>query len=130
MRKIIEKSGAAIIIESILHEIFGNFTRGTKQNSECLQNWENTPLHIAADKGQLGAYQLIMEYIAHSISHEMHVLNKKRLIIFGFDANQSTPFHLAAKNGYLSVCKLTTFLFCDMYISNFIEKSQSGYNIK
>ena len=111
MRKIVEKSGAAIIIVSILREIFGNFSRGTKQKS-YLEHWENTPLHLAANRGQLAAYQLIMENIdnknpAHFISPEMQVLNKEKGKSFlGFGSNISTPLHLAAKNGHLSVCKL------------------------
>ena len=63
MRKVVKKSGAAIIILSILREIFGNFIRGTKQNSKYLQCLFDTPLHLAADRGQLGAYQLIMENV-------------------------------------------------------------------
>ena len=111
-KKIVEKFGAAIIIVSILREIFGNFTRGKKQNSEYLQYQMNTPLHLAANRGQLAAYQLIMENIdnknpAHCISPEMQVLNKEKEESFlGFGSNISTPLHLAAKNGHLSVCKL------------------------
>ena len=111
-KKIVEKFGAAIIIVSILREIFGNFTRGKKQNSEYLQYQMNTPLHLAANRGQLAAYQLIMENIdnknpAHFISPEMQVLNKEKGKSFlGFGSNISTPLHLAAKNGHLSVCKL------------------------
>ena len=112
MRKIVDKSGSAIIIVSILREIFGDFKRGTKQNSEYLQYEMNTPLHLAANRGQLAAYQLIMENIdnknpAHCISPEMQVLNKEKEESFlGFGSNISTPLHLAAKNGHLSVCKL------------------------
>ena len=109
MREIVEKSGAAIIIVSVLREIFGNFARGTKQNSKCLQNWENTPLHFAANSGQLGAYQLIMENIdnknpAHFISRQMHPW---------------TPFHLAAHNGHFSVCELL--------INNISEKNPGDH---
>ena len=87
MRKIVKKSGAAIIILSILREIFGNFIRGTKQNSKYLQYLLNTPLHLAADRGQLGAYQLIMENVdnknpINSITDEMRWKYLKRRDVY------------------------------------------------
>ena len=111
MRKIVKKSGAAIIIVSILREIFGNFARRTKQNSKYLQNWVNTPLHLAADRSQLGAFQLIIEKIdiknpINIISDEMHLTYTRRGKLYHFGWNGTTPLHLAAKNGNLSICKL------------------------
>ena len=111
MRKIVKKSGAAIIIVSILREIFGNFARRTKQNSKYLQNWVNTPLHLAAESSQLGAFQLIIEKTdiknpINIISDEMHSKYKRRGKLYVFGWNGATPLHLAAKNGNLSICKL------------------------
>ena len=123
MRKIVKKSGAAIIILSILREIFGNFIRGTKQNSKYLQYLLNTPLHLAADRGQLGAYQLIMENVdnknpINSITHEMRWKYMKRRDVYELGSHGITPLHLAAKNGHLSVCKLI--------IENVFDKNPSG----
>ena len=109
MREIVEKCGAAIIILSILREIFGNFIRGTKQHHKYLQKMEQTPLHFAAERGQSGVYQLIMENIVDknpfhncwfSISWKIRRREK------WFAPGSATPLHLAAKNGYFSVCKL------------------------
>ena len=123
MRKIVKKSGAAIIILSILREIFGNFIRGTKQNSKYLQYLLNTPLHLAADRGQLGAYQLIMENVdnknpINSITDEMRWKYMKRRDVYELGSYGITPLHLAAKNGHLSVCKLI--------IENVFDKNPSG----
>ena len=123
MRKIVKKSGAAIIILSILREIFGNFIRGTKQNSKYLQYLLNTPLHLAADRGQLGAYQLIMENVdnknpINSITDEMRWKYMKRRDVYELGSHGITPLHLAAKNGHLSVCKLI--------IENVFDKNPSG----
>ena len=51
---------------------------------------ENTPLHFAANSGQLGAYQLIME----------NIVNKNPGDYTGW-----TPLHSAAQNGHLIVVK-------------------------
>ena len=123
MRKIVKKSGAAIIILSILREIFGNFIRGTKQNSKYLQCLFDTPLHLAADRGQLGAYQLIMENVdnknpINSITPEMRWKYMKRRVVYELGSYGITPLHLAAKNGHLSVCKLI--------IKNVVDKNPAG----
>ena len=123
MRKVVKKSGAAIIILSILREIFGNFIRGTKQNSKYLQYLLNTPLHLAADRGQLGAYQLIMENVdnknpINSITPEMRWKYMKRRVVYELGSYGITPLHLAAKNGHLSVCKLI--------IKNVVDKNPAG----
>ena len=65
MRKIAEESGGAIIILSIIREIYSNFAPGTKQHHKYLQKWNMTPLHLAAESGQPGAYNLIMENIVN-----------------------------------------------------------------
>ena len=123
MREIVKKSGGAIIIVMVLQEIFGNFIRGTKQDSKYLQKWANTPLHFAADRGHLAAYQLIMENIENknpvhliSPSFQWEYLKKEELKEFG--TNRTTPLHLAAKNGHLSVCKLI--------IENVFDKNPTG----
>ena len=126
MREIAKKSGGAIIIVSVLREIFGNFMRGTKQNSKYLEKWANTPLHFAADRGHLAAYQLIMENIdnknpLHLISDLMQWKYMKREEKHVFSTKITTPLHLAAKNGHLSVCKLI--------IENVLDKNPTGPNI-
>ena len=112
MREIVEKYGAAIIILSILHEIYGKFCRNTKQHHKYLQKYGNTPLHVAAKMGQSGAYHLIMENVANKNPFNMisdatnwKCMRRGKLDKW-FLPQSATPLHLAAKNGNLSVCKL------------------------
>ena len=124
MRKIAEKSGGAIIILSILHEIYSNFARGTKQHHKYLKRWEITPLHLAAESGQPGAYHLIMENVVNKnpltiLSDAMSCMYKKREKVHVFPV--ATPLHLAAKNGHLSVCKLI--------IENVLDKNPTASNL-
>ena len=100
MRKIVKKSGGAIIIVSVLREIFGNFMRGTKQNSKYLEKWESSPLLFAAYRGNLAAYQLIMENIENKNPQNVYKL---------------TPLHVAARNGH--------FFVCELIINNILEKN-------
>ena len=125
MKKIAEKSGGAIIILSILREIYGNFPRGTKQHHKYLRKWYMTPLHLAAESGQPGAYHLIMENVVdknplNMIADTMgcKYLKREKLHEFGV----ATPLHLAAKNGHLSVCKLI--------IENVLDKNPTASQIK
>ena len=76
-----------------------------------MQKWENTPLHLAAERGQTGAYHLIVENIVNknpfiSISDTMRCKCTKREKMCSFSS--VTPLHLAAKNGNISICKLIT----------------------
>lgn len=119
MSKIVEKSGAAIIILSILREIYVNCHRNktTSKNS--------TPLHFAAESGQLGAYYLIMENIANKnpfkrVPDTMSCTYMKRETLYQFEF--ATPLHLAAKNGNLSVCKLI--------IENVLDKNPPAWGHK
>ena len=112
MREIVEKYGAAIIILSILREIYGKFCRNTKQHHKYLQKYGNTPLHVAAKMGQSGAYHLIMENVANknpfqtiSDATNWKCMRRGKLDKW-FLPQSATPLHLAAKNGNLSVCKL------------------------
>ena len=118
MRKIVEKSGAAIIIASILHEIFGNFTRGTKQHHKNLQKSKITPLHLAAECGQLGAYYLIMEKVLNNnpYADAINCIYTRIEKLHGF--REATPLHLAAKNGNLAICKLI--------LQNVFDKNPTG----
>ena len=121
MREIVEKLGTAIIILSILREIYGNFMRGTKQHHKYLQKMERTPLHFAAEMGQSGAYQLIMENIVDknpfsncwfSISWKIKRREK------WFAPGSATPLHLAAQNG--------NFLVCKLIIENVLDKNPTA----
>ena len=108
MRKIAEESGGAIIILSIIREIYRNFAPGTKQHHKYSQKWNMTPLHLAAESGQPGAYHLIMENVINKnplnmLSDEMSCTYRKGEELHEFCV--ATPFHLAAQNGNLSVCK-------------------------
>ena len=91
MKEVVKKSGGAIIVVSVLREIFGNFIRGTKQNSKYLHKWESSPLHFAAVRGHLAAYQLIMENIENKNPQNVYKV---------------TPLHVAARNGHFFVCQL------------------------
>ena len=109
MRKIAEESGGAIIILSIIREIYSNFAPGTKQHHKYLRRWNMTPLHLAAESGQPGAYHLIMENVVNK--NPLNFLWPKMRCIYRkgeklHDFCVATPFHLAAQNGNLSVCKL------------------------
>ena len=105
MREIVKKSGGAIIIVTVLREIFGNFMRGTKQSSKYLHKWENSPLHSAAVRGHLAAYQLIMENIENKNPQNVYKL---------------TPLHVAARNGH--------FFVCELIINNIPEKNPRDQN--
>ena len=61
LKNVLKKSGAAIVLVSILYEIFRKFARGTKQRNHYQKNWDNTPLHEAATNGHVAVYQLIMD---------------------------------------------------------------------
>ena len=125
MRKIVEKSGAAIIILSILREIYGYFPTGTKQHRKYLNKWGSISLHLAAESGQLGAYHLIMENVANKnpfkrVPGTMSCTYIKREYEYRFEF--TTPLHLAAKNGNLSVCKLI--------IDNIVDKNPPAWGHK
>ena len=111
MMEIVEKYGAAIIILSILREIYGYFPIGTKQHRKYLNEWDSISLHLAAESGQLGAYHLIMENAANKnpfneISDAKNWKCMRRGKLDNPNRLSNTPLHLAAKNGNLSVCKL------------------------
>ena len=63
LKNVLKKSGAAIVLVSILYEIFRKFARGTKQRNRYLKNWDTTPLHEAAKNGHVAVYQLIMDKV-------------------------------------------------------------------
>ena len=122
-------------IASNLDVIFKRFPKGTRQSNNYIKKWVDTPLHSAADTGDLNSYHLIMENVA-----DKNPLNpnwyptKKGLIYSGTtplhlaaihddfdlfklifhnvddknpkDEKKNTPFHFAAGNGNLEICQL------------------------
>ena len=89
-----KKSGAAIVLVSILYEIFAKFAKGTKQRNHYLKNWDATPRHEAAKNGHVAVYQLIMD------SYKVKDKNPR---IRGMNV---TPLHLAAEKGHLKLFQL------------------------
>ena len=57
LKNFLKKTGAAIVLVSILYEIFRKFARGTKQRNHYLKTWDTTPLHEAAKNGHVTVYQ-------------------------------------------------------------------------
>ena len=120
-------------IASNLVAIFKRFRKGTRQSNNYLKKWHDTPLHTAADNGDLKSYHLIMENVDDknpSIHYKynaeggngkttpLHLAAKKGdFNVFKFIFNnvddknpknnlENTPFHFAAENGHLSICQL------------------------
>ena len=100
LKNVLKKSGAAVVMVSVLREIFRIFPRGTKQRHSFLTKWCNTPLHVAAKNGHLAAYELIMENVKDKNPHCRfygRTMDHQSLI---------TPLHLAAAEGHLKMYKL------------------------
>ena len=135
MKDLAKNSEDAMEIASNLDAIFKRFSKGTRQSSNYLKKWDDTPLHVAADNGDLRSYHLIMENVTdknpsnHHYKYPMkegmsrkttplHLaarngdFNLFKLIFNNVDDKnprdtfRNTPFHLAAKNGHLSICQL------------------------
>ena len=100
LKIVLKKSGAAVVMVSVLREIFGLFPKRTKQRHLFLTKWCNTPLHEAAKNGHSAAYELIMENVKDKNPHCRfygRTMDHQSLI---------TPLHLAAAEGHLKVYKL------------------------
>ena len=99
MKDLAKNSKDAMEIASNLDMIFKRFSKGTRQSSNYLKNWDDTPLHTAADNGDLKSYHLIME----------NVEDKNPLIHYKYNmeggSGEITPLHLAAKNADFNVFK-------------------------
>ena len=101
LKNVLKKSGGAILMVSVLREIFRLFPRGTTQSNQYLKKWHSTPLHEAAKYGHSAAYQLIME----------NVTDKNPCCPYWYKGreehgNNLTPLHLAAANGHLKMYEL------------------------
>ena len=69
-------------------------------------NWEQTPLHFAAEKKLVSVCQKWMEIVPEEVNCK--------------DANGNTPFHLAAQCGHLERCELFIKNFDDLNAQNYI----------
>ena len=105
LKNVLKKSGAAVVMVSVLREIFGLFPRRTKQRHQFLTKWCNTPLHEAAKKGHSAAYELIMEIVKDKNPH-CQFYGNSLLNINRNTTGNVTPLHLAAAEGHLKVYKL------------------------
>jgi hypothetical protein len=100
LKNVLKKSGAAVVMVSVLREIFGLFPRRTKQRHLFLTKWCNTPLHKAAKNGHSAAYELIMENVKDKNPHCQFYGSTLH------DVGNVTPLHLAAEEGHLKVYRL------------------------
>ena len=91
----------AIEIASNIDAIFKRFPKRTRQGDNYLKKWYDTPLHTAADNGDLKSYHLIMENVADKNPSIHYKYNMKRGIL-----GKTTPLHMAARNGDFNVFKL------------------------
>ena len=109
MNKIAINSERAIEIVFNLHEIFKKFPKGTRQSSSFIKKWLDTPLHLAAENGDVNSYHLIMENVK-----DKNPFNPCRNYYFvsykpphdQLCCRKTTPLHIAARKGHLDVCKL------------------------
>ena len=108
MNKIVSNSGSAIEIVDNLHEIFKRFPKGTRQSSPFIKNWTDSPLHLAAENGDMNSYHLIMEKIK-----DKNPLNPCRYYWFtscidhkDLYCRRTTPLHIAARKGHYEICRL------------------------
>ena len=101
MKDLAKNSEDAIEIASNLVAIFKRFRKGTRQNNNYLKKWHDTPLHTAADNGDLKSYHLIMENVEDKNPSIHYKHNMK-----GGICGKTTPLHLAARNGDFNVFKL------------------------
>ena len=99
LKNVLKKSGGAILMLSVLREIFRLFPRGTTQSNQYLKKWHSTPLHEAAKYGNLAAYQLIME----NVKDKNPCCPLYQEVKHG---HYLTPLHLAAANGHLKMYEL------------------------
>ena len=109
LKNVLKKSGAAVVMVSVLREIFALFPRRTKQRHLFLTKWCNTPLHEAAKNGHSAAYELIMENVKDKNPHCQFYGNSLLKINWNMSWNTAgnvTPLHLAAAEGHLKVYKL------------------------
>ena len=101
MKDLAKNSKDAIEIAYNLDAIFKRFPKGTRQSNNYLKKWLDTPLHAAANNGDLKSYQLIMENVADKNPANPYKYNMKEGM-----SGKTTPLHLAAKNGDFNVFKL------------------------
>ena len=106
LKNVLKKSGGAILMVSVLREIFRLFPRRTTQSNQYLKQWHSTPLHEAAKYGNLAAYQLIMENVKDKnpcCRYYQDIKLGNSLTPLNLNP---TPLHLAAANGHLKMYKL------------------------
>ena len=127
MFEVIEETGSAFILSSILKEIFKKFPKRTRQGNRNFRLYFTSPLHLAAENGHPAVCKLIMEKTIdknpliplytgdntplHLAAKNGNFLCCKEIMNNTHEKNPTnsrllTPLHMAAKNGHLQVCKL------------------------
>ena len=103
IQRIVKTTPAAMKISSDMNKIFKKFPKGTRQSMEFLKSWGFTPLHMAAEEGQMSICELIMDNIddKNPATGKFYPLPDNSTYTSG-----CTPYHLAATNGHLSICDL------------------------
>ena len=102
MKNLVKNVESAIEVTFDLQEIFKKLPRGTRQNMRFLKSFWTTPLHEAAEMGNLTIFRLLLE---NSIDKNPSCRwNMSKYHHLG--TNKTTPLHIAALKGHFSICKI------------------------